>query len=55
MVNDTAKKSPSQIFFKFGMWILHLLLITIKFVLHKSTKNFLRYASLKIVTFLPNL
>jgi len=24
MVNGTAKKSPSQIFFKFGMWILHL-------------------------------
>jgi len=32
MVNGTAKKSPSQIFFKIGMWILHLFLITMIFV-----------------------
>jgi len=55
MVNGTAKKSPFQIFFKFGMWILYLFLITMIFVSQKSAENFLRYRSLKIVTFLPNL
>jgi len=55
MANATVKTSPSLILFKFGMWILHLFQITIIFVSQKSVKNFLRYGSLKIVTFLNNL
>jgi len=56
MINGTVKTSPSQIFFKFGMWILHHFLITWPiFVSQKWAKNFTRYGSLKIVTFLPNL